>query len=60
MNPFTIKTRSRTDFVNIDRIVAEAVRETGLTDGLAYRCWRVLIRYVAPVAVAVTFIANLI
>ena len=34
MNPFTLKTRSRTDFLNIDRYVAEAVRETGLTDGV--------------------------
>ena len=34
--------------------------ETGLADGLAYRCWRFLIRYVAPVAVAATFIANLL
>ena len=35
MNPFTIKTRSRTDFINIDRLVAEAVREAGLMDGVA-------------------------
>ncbi|MEN8256089.1 MAG: secondary thiamine-phosphate synthase enzyme YjbQ [Verrucomicrobiota bacterium] len=34
MNPLTIKTRSRTDFVNIDRLVAETVRETGLVDGV--------------------------
>ena len=34
MNPFTIKTRSRTDFVNIDRYVAEAVRESGLQEGI--------------------------
>ena len=34
MNPFTIKTRSRTDFVNIDRYVAEAVRESGLQEGM--------------------------
>ncbi len=36
------------------------LEETGLADGLAYRIWRFLIRYVAPVAVAVTFIANLL
>ena len=34
MNPFTIKTRSRTEFVNIDRQVTEAVRESGLKEGL--------------------------
>ena len=34
MNPFTIKTRSRTDFVNIDRYVTEAVRESGLQEGV--------------------------
>jgi len=34
MNPFTVKTRSRTDFVNIDRPVAEAVLAAGLTDGV--------------------------
>jgi len=36
------------------------LEETGLADGLAYRSWRFLIRYVAPIAVAVTFIANLL
>ena len=34
MKPFTIKTRSRTDFVNIDRYVTEAVREAGLREGV--------------------------
>ena len=34
MNPFTIKTQSRTDFINVDRLVAEAVREVGLADGV--------------------------
>jgi secondary thiamine-phosphate synthase enzyme len=34
MNPFTIKTRSRTDFINIDRYVTEAVRESGLQEGM--------------------------
>ncbi|RKX40098.1 MAG: YjbQ family protein [Verrucomicrobia bacterium] len=34
MNPFTLKTRSRTDFVNIDRLVAEAVQEADLADGV--------------------------
>jgi secondary thiamine-phosphate synthase enzyme len=34
MDSFTIKTRSRTDFINIDRFVADAVRETGFEDGV--------------------------
>lgn len=34
MNPFTLKTRTRTDFVNIDRQVAEAVHDAGLVDGV--------------------------
>ena len=34
MNPFTVKTRSRTDFLNIDRPVTEAVQAAGLTDGV--------------------------
>ena len=34
MNPFTVKTSSRTDFLNIDRPVAEAVLAAGLTDGV--------------------------
>ena len=34
MNPFTVETRSRTDFINIDRRVAEAVRAAGLVDGV--------------------------
>lgn len=34
MNQFTIQTRSRTDFVNIDRQVTKALREAGLTDGV--------------------------
>ena len=33
MNPMTVKTRSRTDFINIDGLVREAVREAGLSDG---------------------------
>lgn len=35
MNQFTVETRSRTDFVNIDRQVAEALRQAGITDGVA-------------------------
>lgn len=34
MKPFTIQTRARTDFINIDTHVAEIVRETGLKDGV--------------------------
>ena len=34
MNEFTIQTRSRTDFINIDRLVAEEVQEVGLVDGV--------------------------
>ncbi len=34
MNLFTVETRSRTEFLNIDRPVAEAVQATGLTDGI--------------------------
>jgi secondary thiamine-phosphate synthase enzyme len=34
MNPFSIQTRSRTDFINIDRQVAEAIRDAGLVDGV--------------------------
>lgn len=34
MNPFTVETRSQTDFINIDRPVAEAVRAAGLVDGV--------------------------
>ncbi len=34
MNPFSIKTRSRTDFINLDQSVAEAVKEAGLVDGV--------------------------
>ena len=34
MNQFAVETRSRTDFINIDRQVAEAVRQAGLTDGI--------------------------
>ncbi len=34
MNPFTVKTRARTDFLNIDRPVADAVLAAGLTDGV--------------------------
>jgi len=34
MNQIVLKTRSRTDFINIDREVAEAVRAAGLMDGL--------------------------
>ena len=34
MNLFTVETRSRTDFLNIDRPVAEAVQAAGLTDGI--------------------------
>jgi secondary thiamine-phosphate synthase enzyme len=34
MKQFTVKTRSRTDFINIDRHVEGAIRETGLTDGV--------------------------
>ncbi len=34
MNLFTVETRSQTDFINIDRPVAEAVRAAGLVDGV--------------------------
>ncbi len=34
MKQFTLQTRSRTDFVNIDQQVAGLVRESGLTDGV--------------------------
>jgi len=34
MNQFTVETRSQTDFINIDRPVAEAVRAAGLVDGV--------------------------
>ncbi|MCF7864561.1 MAG: secondary thiamine-phosphate synthase enzyme YjbQ [Kiritimatiellales bacterium] len=34
MKPFTIQSRSRTDFINIDTQVAETVRDAGLTDGV--------------------------
>lgn len=34
MKQFTVKTRSRTDFINIDRHVDEAIREADLTDGV--------------------------
>jgi secondary thiamine-phosphate synthase enzyme len=34
MNLFTMETRSRTDFLNIDSPVAEAVQKAGLTDGV--------------------------
>ena len=34
MNPFTVETRSQTDFINIDRPVTEAVRAAGLVDGV--------------------------
>ncbi len=34
MNLFTVETRSRTDFLNIDRPVAEAIQAIGLTDGI--------------------------
>jgi secondary thiamine-phosphate synthase enzyme len=34
MKPFTVKTRSRTDFVNIDQPVAAAVKAAGMTDGV--------------------------
>lgn len=34
MKLFTLETRSRTDFLNIDRLVYEAVRAAGLTNGL--------------------------
>lgn len=35
MKLFTVETRSRTEFLNIDRPVAEAVREADLKDGVA-------------------------
>ena len=35
MKKYTVKTSARTDFVNLDREVAEAVREAGLQDGSA-------------------------
>jgi secondary thiamine-phosphate synthase enzyme len=35
MNPITLQTQSRTDFINIDGLVAEVIREAGLTDGVA-------------------------
>ncbi len=34
MNLFTVETRSRTDFLNIDRPVAKAVQAAGLMDGI--------------------------
>lgn len=34
MNLFTVETRSRTDFLNIDQPVTEAVQAAGLTDGV--------------------------
>ena len=34
MNKFSLQTRSRTDFVNIDRQVAEVVRESGMAEGV--------------------------
>ena len=34
MKNFSVQTRSRTDFVNIDRQVAEIVTESGLTEGV--------------------------
>ena len=34
MNLFTVETRSRTDFLNIDRPVAAAVQTMGLMDGM--------------------------
>ncbi len=34
MNSFTLQTRSRTDFIKIDRQVADFVHETGLEEGV--------------------------
>jgi secondary thiamine-phosphate synthase enzyme len=34
MNAITIKTRSRTDFVNIDRLVTASLQEAGLAEGV--------------------------
>ena len=34
MKKFSIQTRSRTDFINIDRQVAEIVRDSGIQDGI--------------------------
>ena len=34
MRNFSIQTRARTDFINIDRQVAEIIRECGVQDGL--------------------------
>jgi secondary thiamine-phosphate synthase enzyme len=34
MNSITIKTRSRTDFVNIDRLVTASLQEAGLAEGV--------------------------
>jgi secondary thiamine-phosphate synthase enzyme len=34
MKTFSIQTRSRTDFVNIDRQVSEAVQEAGMKEGV--------------------------
>lgn len=34
MEKFSIKTHSRTDFINIDRYVAEIVHSTGMQEGL--------------------------
>lgn len=34
MKKFRIQTRSRTDFINIDRQVSELVRESGITEGV--------------------------
>ena len=34
-------------------------QEMGLSDGLAYKSWRILIRFVVPVAVAIIFVASI-
>ena len=33
MNEYSVKTGSRTEMVNIDRLVTEAIRESGVTEG---------------------------
>ncbi len=42
------------------RLSADALRdELGLTDGAGFRLWRILMRYVVPVAVAFVFVSSI-
>ena len=44
-----------------EQLSVEKIREeVGLPDGPGYRTWRVLIRYVVPVAVAIIFVGGLV